>query len=128
MAVCIVDFAVGSPKVDCCSLCRKRNIVVYDSEKINVAATRIGSTAAQHPQPTEDECCDNAKILDRAYISDEMDSIKLSKRGTEDEREYCVGRSEMARPSFYTGSQHRRRGMRKVSLLGSGMRKVSLVR
>ena len=35
------------------------------------------------------------------HISDEMDSIKLSKRGTEDEREYCVGRSEMARPPFY---------------------------
>ena len=61
--------------------------------KINVAARRIGSTA-----PTTDIF--NAKILED-HISDEMDSIKLSKRGTEDEREYCVGRSEMARPPFY---------------------------
>ena len=77
MAVCIVDFAVGSPKVDCCSWCRKRNMVVWlftTVTKINVAARRIGSTA-----PTTDIF--NAKILED-HISDEMDSIKLSKRGT----------------------------------------------
>ena len=77
MAVCIVVFAVASPKVDCCSLCRKSPAKVNSSK-------RIGSTAAQHPHPTEDDCCDNAKIIDRAH--DEMDSIKLSKRGTEYER------------------------------------------
>ena len=45
VAVCIVDFAVGSPKVDCCS----------------------DGSAAQHPQLTEGDCYDNAKILDRTY-------------------------------------------------------------
>ena len=76
---------------------RFRIFVVFDGDESKCSSRRIGSTAAQHPKPTEDSCCDNTKIIDTANKS-EMGSIKLSKRGTEDERILFWSVVETARP------------------------------
>lgn len=73
-------------------------MVVYDGDKNKCSS----QTDRQHSTHNRQKMI--AAIMQKysiEHISDEMDSIKLSKRGTEDEREYCVGRSEMARPPFY---------------------------